>query len=79
MSDTGVKEMLRNFYEEFFNGHDENAALKYVREDYRQHNPGVGQGRASFMEAFARKFREEPEFHLEMYGLSRRTILLRCT
>ena len=66
MSDTGVKEMLRNFYKEFFNGHDENAALKYVREDYRQHNPGVGQGRASFMEAFARKFREEPEFHLEI-------------
>ena len=43
------KEVVEKMYEEFFNAHDIDAALKYVREDYIQHNPGVGQGRAALM------------------------------
>ena len=35
------KELVRAFYKEFFNDHDVDAALKYVKEDYIQHNPGV--------------------------------------
>ena len=45
-------EVVLAMYEEFFNGHDVNAALKYVKKDYIQHNPGPGQGRANLMSAF---------------------------
>jgi predicted SnoaL-like aldol condensation-catalyzing enzyme len=34
------KEVVAAMYKEFFNDHDVNAALKYVKEDYIQHNPG---------------------------------------
>ena len=33
------KEVIRAFYKEFFNDHIIEAADKYVREDYIQHNP----------------------------------------
>lgn len=39
------KEVIRKFYQEFFNDHIVESADKYVREDYVQHNPGVEQGR----------------------------------
>lgn len=60
------KEVVQAMYDEFFNAHDISAAEKYVREDYIQHNPGVGQGRAALMEGFAAKFEAEPTFHLEI-------------
>ncbi|MBQ9413478.1 MAG: nuclear transport factor 2 family protein [Oscillospiraceae bacterium] len=60
------EELIRAFYKEFFNGHDIDSALKYVREDYIQHNPGVGQGRAALMEGFRQKFITEPTFKLEI-------------
>ncbi len=60
------KEIIRRFYQEFFNDHDVDAALRYVREDYIQHNPGVAQGRAGIMEGFREKFKAEPTFHLEI-------------
>lgn len=64
------KETVLKFYEEFFNGHDISAALRYVREDYIQHNPGVGQGRQGLMDAFAKKFQEHPEFRLEIQTIA---------
>ena len=39
------KEVIRRFYQEFFNDHIVDSADRYVREDYVQHNPGVEQGR----------------------------------
>ena len=36
------KEVIRKFYQEFFNDHIVESADKYVREDYIQHNPGAG-------------------------------------
>lgn len=60
------KEIIRSFYQEFFNEHNVDAALKYVREDYIQHNPGVAQGRAGIMDGFREKFKAEPTFHLEI-------------
>ena len=60
------KEVVAAMYKEFFNDHDVNAALKYVRVDYFQHNPVVNQGRAGLMEGFAKKFEVEPTFHLEI-------------
>lgn len=60
------KKLIEDFYRDFFNGHDVNSALKYVREDYIQHNPGVDQGRAALMEAFGQKFQEWPDFKLDI-------------
>ncbi len=58
------KEVIRAFYKEFFNDHVVEAADKYVREDYIQHNPGVTQGREGLKKAFAEKFVAEPTFAL---------------
>ena len=60
------KEVVRAMYQEFFNDHDVSAAEKYVKEDYIQHNPGVGQGRQALIDGFAQKFIDEPTFHLEI-------------
>lgn len=63
------KEVIRRFYQEFFNNHVVESADKYVREDYIQHNPGVGQGREELKSAFAEKFIEHPEFALSIQML----------
>lgn len=60
------KAIIQGFYREFFNGHDVESAKKYVREDYIQHNPGVGQGRTALMEAFGEKFKAWPDFKLDI-------------
>ena len=60
------KEVIRGFYQEFFNDHVVESADKYVREDYIQHNPGVGQGREALKEAFGEKFITNPTFKLEI-------------
>lgn len=60
------KELIYNFYREFFNEHRIECADKYVKEDYIQHNPGVAQGRESLKKAFADKFISDPQFHLEI-------------
>lgn len=66
MKEMQNKKIIQDFYKEFFNAHIVEAADKYVREDYIQHNPGVAQGREALKEAFADKFREHPEFCLEI-------------
>lgn len=60
------KEVIRKFYQEFFNDHIVESADRYVREDYIQHNPGVAQGREALKSAFGEKFLEHPEFHLNI-------------
>ena len=60
------KEVIKKFYQEFFNDHIVESADKYVREDYIQHNPGVEQGREGLKTAFAQKFIEHPEFALDI-------------
>lgn len=60
------KEVIRKFYQEFFNDHIVESADKYVREDYIQHNPGVDQGREALKTAFGEKFAEHPDFHLDI-------------
>ena len=63
------KEVIRKFYQEFFNDHIVGSADKYVREDYIQHNPGVDQGRESLKSAFADKFVSAPDFRLNIQML----------
>lgn len=64
-----MKQFIADFYREFFNEHDVKSAEKYVAEDYIQHNPGVKQGRAALMEAFAKRFVIDPEFHVEIHRI----------
>lgn len=63
------KELIREFYSEVFNAHNAPLAAKYLREDYIQHNPGVPQGAAGFIEAFDAKFKSGAYFHLEIKDL----------
>ncbi len=60
------KEVIRKFYQEFFNDHIVDSADKYVRDDYVQHNPGVEQGREGLKTAFASKFVSDPTFCLNI-------------
>lgn len=60
------KSLVSEFYRQFFNCHDLTAPLRMVREDYIQHNPGVGQGRQALIDAFSEKFQTDPSFHLEI-------------
>jgi len=48
------KRIVREFYDQAFNQHQPvEAAMKYLREDYKQHNPHVADGRKGFIDAFA--------------------------
>lgn len=63
------KELIQNFYNEFFNEHKIDSADKYVKEDYIQHNPGVSGGREGLKRAFADKFEKDATFHLNIVRL----------
>lgn len=63
------KEIIRRFYQEFFNDHIVESADRYVREDYIQHNPGVEQGREALKSAFGQKFLAHPDFCLKIQML----------
>lgn len=49
------KELVLEFYDKVFNGHDLSDLGRYMREDYRQHSPEVADGREGFR-AFAEGF-----------------------
>lgn len=49
------KELVLEFYDKVFNGHDLSDLGRYMREDYRQHSPEVSDGREGFR-AFAEGF-----------------------
>ena len=58
------KAIVRAFYDEVFNAWDVSRADKYVREDYRQHNPTVEDGRAGFVRFCERFFRLHPRMEI---------------
>ncbi|MGZ3652128.1 MAG: nuclear transport factor 2 family protein [Bdellovibrionota bacterium] len=48
------KRIVREFYDMAFNAHKPlDAAMKYLAESYKQHNPHVADGRKGFIDAFA--------------------------
>lgn len=49
------KELIERFYSEVFNQRDLTNIDKYMRDDYRQHNANVRDGKAGFVE-FCGKF-----------------------
>jgi predicted SnoaL-like aldol condensation-catalyzing enzyme len=50
------KEVVRNFYMTVLIGRDVDAAPKFLRPDYIQHNPQVPTGLKGFMDAFQTRF-----------------------
>lgn len=61
-----IEKRIRGLYEEVFNGSNAEAAAKYLREDYRQHNPGVPQGRDGFIRQFGEAFRSGKKMNLKV-------------
>jgi predicted SnoaL-like aldol condensation-catalyzing enzyme len=53
---TQNKEIVRNFYTTVLIGRNVDAAPKFLRPDYIQHNPQVPTGLKGFMDAFRERF-----------------------
>ncbi|WP_002150882.1 nuclear transport factor 2 family protein [Bacillus cereus] len=60
------KKMVVDFYNEVFNKHNIDIIPKYVSEDYKQHNPFVGDGRKAFMDFFKEDFVKNPNSSAEI-------------
>jgi predicted SnoaL-like aldol condensation-catalyzing enzyme len=53
------KEIVRNFYTTVLIGRDIDAAPRFLRADYIQHNPQVPTGLKGFMDAFRQRFAQK--------------------
>lgn len=53
------------FYEEAYRGNPVEAVMKYVGNEYIQHNPDVRNGKEGFIEYFDRMNQEYPEKDIE--------------
>lgn len=63
-------ELVYQFYNQFFNLHQTDAAIKVVAENYKQHNPYVADGRKAFVDYFTEKFKSFPQSQakISQYG-----------
>ncbi len=64
-----IEEKIHAFYAEVMRGGDAQAAEKYLHPGYRQHNPGVADGRDGFIETFGRDFAKGKKFNVEIADL----------
>ncbi|MGR2660319.1 nuclear transport factor 2 family protein [Chromobacterium haemolyticum] len=55
------KQLVVDFYNQFFNQHDLSAADRYIGDRYIQHNPSVKDGKQAFVDTFADRFKQAPE------------------
>ena len=60
------KEIILSFIDEVFNGWDKSKIDKYVREDYKQHNPTVENGREGFKKFCDHFLAMQPHMHVRM-------------
>ncbi|KGD75002.1 hypothetical protein HA49_06915 [Tatumella morbirosei] len=71
--------LVYQFYQEFFNQHNLQAADRDLSPGYKQHNPHVPDGRAPFVSYFAGYFKANPQAHSEItqYGTYGDRVFLR--
>ncbi|MBJ2114428.1 ester cyclase [Serratia ureilytica] len=55
------RKLVLEFYDRFFNRHETISAAKVIANNYRQHNPGVPDGKAPFVTFFTDYFRDNPQ------------------
>lgn len=55
------RKLVVRFYDDFFNKHDIDKASAVVAEDYKQHNPQVGDGKKPFVDFFTQYFAKNPD------------------
>lgn len=58
--------LVTEFYNQFFNEHETEQSSRVLAEDYIQHNPGVPDGKAPFVDYFAGYFQENPDYQSEI-------------
>ena len=65
------KEVVRNFYTTVLIGRDVDAAPKFLRPDYIQHNPQVPTGLKGFVDTFRDRFSQKlpPDYKRELLNL----------
>jgi predicted SnoaL-like aldol condensation-catalyzing enzyme len=65
------KEVVRNFYSTVLIGRDVDAAPKFLKPDYIQHNPQVPTGLKGFMDTFRERFAQKlpPDYKRELLNV----------
>jgi len=65
------KEIVRNFYTTVLIGRDVDAAPKFLKPDYIQHNPQVPTGLKGFMDTFRERFAQKlpPDYKRELLNV----------
>jgi predicted SnoaL-like aldol condensation-catalyzing enzyme len=65
------KEIVRNFYTTVLIGRDVDAAPRFMRSDYIQHNPQVPTGLKGFMDTFRERFAQKlpPDYKRELLNV----------
>lgn len=65
------KEVVRNFYTTVLIGRDVDAAPKFLKPDYIQHNPQVPTGLKGFMDTFRERFAQKlpPDYKRELLNV----------
>ena len=65
------KDVVRNFYTTVLIGRDVDAAPKFLRPDYIQHNPQVPTGLKGFMDTFRERFSQKlpPDYKRELLNV----------
>jgi predicted SnoaL-like aldol condensation-catalyzing enzyme len=65
------KEVVRNFYTTVLIGRDVDAAPKFLKPDYIQHNPQVPTGLKGFMDTFRERFAQKlpPDYKRDLLNV----------
>lgn len=59
--------MVEDLYAGFFNRHDIGVAQRLIVENYKQHNPFVGDGIKPFLDFFSQTFKDNPQYSAKIY------------
>lgn len=59
--------VVEDLYAGFFNKHDISVAQRLIVENYKQHNPFVGDGIKPFLDFFSQNFKDNPQFSAKIY------------